>query len=365
MKLSTRYCRYFIVLLVTVLTVACQATNPHSSLISADYSGDIVSIDDSYRFVGSGIAYMYFVKSVDGVEVYNAPKASLRASRGQGFGLTLYGESREVEAKPMTVQIETSVQYAAPIVAMLAEDSDYFVDGEVSFTPIPGQHYLVNGEADGKNSRVWIEDQNRNIVSDIIGGRKLSTSYGYTRPSLQYQIEDKRLEKFLFLNSGESKAMVIAKLGEPDEIKQRGRRITFDYHDLGRVQFITQYGDEAYVEDRFGKVQENADSKIVELQLNTSSMRVKRVMAKEFFRLSEVNESILDLFAKQIRAKHQIENRHEVDVLSWFCKILAKSKNPKYRQLLSDVSTQAKTSKLRKHAEVSLSSIPITNVAQF
>jgi hypothetical protein len=47
--------------------------------------------------------------------------------------------------------------YAAPILAMAG--TSYYVDGDVTFTPVAGATYIVKGSLGPDYSAVWIEDK--------------------------------------------------------------------------------------------------------------------------------------------------------------------------------------------------------------
>jgi len=90
-----------------------------------------------------------------------------------------------------------------------------------------------------------------------------------------------------------------------------------------------------------------------------------RHLAKGYFLQDVLNQGILDLFASEVWHNQQVDDRIITDATAWWCKVLGKSRNPRYRNLLEHVSNKATASKLRKYARLSLAQLPVTDVSQF
>jgi len=58
--------------------------------------------------------------------------------------------------------------------------------------------------------------------------------------------------------------------------------------------------------------------------------------------------SVYDSLAENLASSIESKNKEQVEKASWYAKTLALSGNEKYRNLLNDISQNAKSSKLRK-----------------
>jgi hypothetical protein len=100
-------------------------------------------------------------------------------------------------------------------------------------------------------------------------------------------------------------------------------------------------------------------------RLMTDDGLTLRDLAREYYLNAVVGESELDLFANRIWQLKQSQDRYVVDAVSWFCKLILKSKNPRYRDMLEKVAEHATSKKLRKYAQVSHDRLPAEYVEQF
>ena len=66
---------------------------------------------------------------------------------------------------------------------------------------------------------------------------------------------------------------------------------------------------------------------------------------------------VYDSLADKLVSSKDTKNKEEVEKASWYAKALALSGNEKYRPLLSDISQNAKSSKLRKYSKKALPQI--------
>jgi len=84
--------------------------------------------------------------------------------------------------------------------------------------------------------------------------------------------------------------------------------------------------------------------------------------SKRIFRVSlqdpEVFEMVNSILLKEY--KSEPKGRQSIDELAWHCKVLSISGDEKYRDSLKEVATNAKSSKLKKHAAKSLKIIDET-----
>jgi hypothetical protein len=88
-------------------------------------------------------------------------------------------------------------------------------------------------------------------------------------------------------------------------------------------------------------------------KLKTGDVELKTKLARNFIDIEYFNDYALAEIVSQITANYQRNtlSRDEVQQYAFFCKVLARSKQEKYKDLLSQVSRTAKSSKLRNYVK--------------
>ena len=344
----------------------------YSPSIPEGYIGDTATIDDSFQRQSGRKANFYYIKLIDGKPIYNSLVATSNASYGKGSQLIAMGASRPIPIKPLSLYIVGQLHHSAPIGAMLNSGSNYIVEGEVNFTPEKDEMYIVSGRLSEASSAVWIEDISGNIVSKII--ELNSSSYDTTMVRYDKKKMDDLPREDLFLNlaSGESKNLIIAKLGEPDSISKYGGNfliekppsVTYQYEGLGSIQFSARNSEALFVEKVIPSIKQSANISSIQKQLGSNGQTLQSI-AKGYYQHNDLDIDMLDLFAEKIWTDKNTEDPYTVDALSWLCKVLAKSNNSRYRSLLQNVANVAGESKLRKYAASSLNLLPTEETEQF
>jgi len=351
-QLSFRATLVIVVIAISNLS-GCVATAPQTYL-PANYAGETAIINDTF-VRPRGEALLFGAINIDENETYHIVKSTADASRGNS-DLIARSVSRAVPAQRLAVTLIAQRIYAIPIVGMFSDEEVNILYSEVYFSPQPNQVYLVNGRLSGDDSDVWIEDAHGNIVSAPINGDSVE-------PTRKVRT---RVEQFLYLKGGESAASVVNKLGQPERIQKHNKRVIYyEYEGLGRIRFSVEYGKQLFIYNTTPVTINTDDVASVELQLLTSSKNDTRHLAKGYFAQDKLNQKILDVFAKEILRNKSVDERLVTDATAWWCKVLGKSKNPRYRSLLEHVSVHAAAAKLRKYAKLSLEQIPWTDVPQF
>jgi hypothetical protein len=128
------------------------------SLVPQDYHGPTALISDSTYVYSSRRADFFYVEAIDGRPVDNALERTARDNRGHGLAFTPEGKDRPVEVKQTVFHIAGRTHYAAPILEMTG--TAYLVDGDVNFSPVAGEAYVIKGSLGPDYSAVWIENKN-------------------------------------------------------------------------------------------------------------------------------------------------------------------------------------------------------------
>jgi hypothetical protein len=127
------------------------------SVLPKDYSGPTAVIADSSYDYSKRKSDFFYVNAIDGKPVANALDNTARMNQGRGLAQQVQGSERRVEPKATVFHIVGSTHYAAPILAMAG--TSYYVDGDVTFTPVAGAAYVVKGSLGPDYSAVWIENK--------------------------------------------------------------------------------------------------------------------------------------------------------------------------------------------------------------
>jgi hypothetical protein len=149
----------------SALTLGACATP--TTTLPAGYSGPSASISDSSYIYSTRKADFFFVDAIDGTSVLNAKDRTIQVNAGRGLAQSAQTMTRAVETKPTVFHITGQTHYAAPILAV--GGASYVVQGNVSFTPVEGERYVVKGSLGPQYQAVWIE----NATTGIQVGNKL------------------------------------------------------------------------------------------------------------------------------------------------------------------------------------------------
>ncbi|TVO59043.1 hypothetical protein [Denitromonas halophila] len=361
---------------VIILLAGCASFSPS---LPENYSGDTATIDDSFQRLSRSTAKFYYIRQLNDKNIQNALTATYEATEGRGAQLIAMGASRLVPAEPLSLYVVGRVYHSAPIGYLINSKSNYIVEGRVSFTPTAGERYLVSGELGEYYSAVWIEDINGNVVSTMVEAK----APGYFKIGDSERSEKRvltREELFFGLSGGESVGLVEEKLGAPNSVEKyrasvfsnSPSTVTYKYAGLGSVLFLSRNSEPEFVErvapalnylQQGSPIEAQFDSE-VEAQLNSEGSILRHV-ARNFYRRDEIDVETLDLVAKKIWSAKSTEDRNTIDAIAWFCRVLEKSSNSRYRDLLEMVSVQAESSKVRKYARSAFELLPDVDVVQF
>ena len=179
--------------IVTLLALLLSACVTPSSTLPPNYTGPSAAISDSSYVYSDRKADFFFVEAIDGTSVFNAKDKTTRVNFGKGLAQETLDMSRPVETKPSVFHIVAQTHFAAPILAMAG--TSYVVEGDVSFTPVVGEHYVVKGSLGPQYQAVWIE----NVATGAQIGNKLmikgAATMGKTSQVLFGDAASKKLSK--------------------------------------------------------------------------------------------------------------------------------------------------------------------------
>lgn len=188
---------------------------------------------------------------------------------------------------------------------------------------------------------------------------------------------DSRQDIFNNLVGGETDKIVKAKLGTPNDVEIyegnsftfKKPHITYIYEGLGKIQFSAANVNAEIVPRFIIKVSPElvnvADKFSLEKQLMSVSGTELQQLAKKVYLESNLNQDTLDLVAKKAWLERSSENAYTADGVAWLCKVLGKSKNPRYRHLLSQLQQKQFSRKIRRHSKASLKLLSMDETEQF
>lgn len=156
-----------------ILAVAFFATLQACSTFEAipeGYTGPISTISDTYNYVSNTKIHIFELSKIDGRKVRNTSYRTRLASDGLGFSLNPVVEKRDVPFSKSQLTIQGSTYFAAPILGL--GGGAYKVEGVVDIELEEGETYYVKGELSENTKKIWVQDFDGNIVSEIIESGK-------------------------------------------------------------------------------------------------------------------------------------------------------------------------------------------------
>jgi hypothetical protein len=141
--------------------MAVSGCAAQTSVLPKNYGGPTAVIADSTYNYSSRKSDFFYIDAIDGQPVLNALNRTMSANRGNGLGQHVVDANRLVEPRPTVFHIVGSTHYAAPILAIAG--TSYYVEGDVTFTPVAGAAYVVMGSLGPDYSAVWIQNKDTGV----------------------------------------------------------------------------------------------------------------------------------------------------------------------------------------------------------
>jgi hypothetical protein len=130
-----------------------------SSPTPKEYGGPTATLRDTARVEARATCGdFFFLYEYQGQSVDNAVSESAKHNAGNGFALREAGNyERKIPAQSATFHIAGRTHCAAPIQELAG--TVYLIDGDVKFTPMAGDTYVIKGELGPEHSAVWVENE--------------------------------------------------------------------------------------------------------------------------------------------------------------------------------------------------------------
>lgn len=387
-----------VTIVLTLLLCGCQAThNP----IPKNYQGDRANLADSYHTTGKSSGQFFYLSEVGGKRVYSAISASNQASYGNGMLLTAVGFSRDLPAEPLTLTLVGQVHHAAPVNYMFNAGSNYLVEGDIQFTPKSDENYIVEGYLSDSYSAVWLASSDGKQVSDAIvlegdpdtqKSKLISLSEGEVvipeniKPNNeptheQASLDNTQSEKYsdnplTNIDQGTSDKLLVEKLGPPQHIKIIETSIfskapethIYHYKDIGSVEMIKSVADKKLYSKRTFLVTSHEAQQFNTVIANANGVETQ-LIGKKFFNIGVYDTNNLDALAAKIWENKFTEDRHMLDGIAWYCRIISNSETSRYQGFLALIDNDKNIpSKLRRHcdnARESIDKLKLAEVEQF
>ena len=139
-----------------LLLSGCGSFQAFQPATPPDYTGATANVADQVVVVSPQRLHVFEITQVDGRRLASSSTASTRAGKGSGMTVTPVSLTNELPLRETKVRLQAAVQYASPVVSM--SNPSCRTVGEVSFTPVEGRRYTVNGRIAADACEVWIED---------------------------------------------------------------------------------------------------------------------------------------------------------------------------------------------------------------
>lgn len=344
----------FFVICLAIWLSGCSAVK--DSGLPEGYEGEVATISDTYGLEGMDKAYMFYVKKVDENLVLNASSETDKRARFVAQRPAVFlSKSRRIPARPVELTLVAWNKDMRPLAGLSA--SNPILEETVTFSPEPGEYYVVKGEATDDVASVWIED---------VEGHKVSEVYGQLFERAQKdRVPDSGLSRkqylFFSLSGGEPAKVVKAKLGEPQSVTQKASstvtpgedQVIFHYRGLGEVHFNDYQG---YASLRAIYPDQSIEPATIVQHLGVGTALTRRAIAKHLHSEDvSVDTETLDEVARFVWEHRDADGNMEVDAMSWLCKVLGKKGRGRYNGFLAHVASDASSSKLSRYAEASIS----------
>lgn len=132
--------------------------------IPEDYTGNRVSVWDSFSNKTSSKAHYFILTHINGNYVENSWGKTRKYNYGQGMSFTPSIVSREVLPSKQTFTVKGLVFFPTDVQALFGDDMA--VSKDFTFSPVVGETYKVKGKLNDEASDVWIEDSNGKRVEN-------------------------------------------------------------------------------------------------------------------------------------------------------------------------------------------------------
>jgi lambda repressor-like predicted transcriptional regulator len=343
------------------------------------YSGETALITDSIRNINQYRSAHFFVLSkIDETAISTSVHSSIRTGYYSGYVLPVE-KSRKVKAAKQKFTIAAMNKAGAPAWEMFSGAE--YATGEVIFTPRPFKSYIVAGVVNNHYAAVWIEDDMNQRVTEIVE----SFDEKYQTKEQQFEVRSRyingfnrkpsaKLSKVEYFNAIKSGTVgadeVIRKLGSPIETTKGNWG--FDYQDLtfenlGTLRFVDSKDSDLLTVS--GPIVSSANTfskEKIEEQLNTTAAAQILSHAKKYYQAVIGQESSLDVIAKKIWLERYSDNQEMHDAVGWLCKVLAKSGNGRYREILTKLTEDLKVpNTIRSYFEKSIGNLPEGSATPF
>jgi len=148
------------ILMVMISVSGCATFEP----VPEGYQGPTATIKDTYSNKTATFAHYFELDKVNGNQI----AGSFGETRSKNYGRGTYFEPAMVERKilPEEQVLSISGYVFFPTDAQLLFGDLLEVKGEFTFTPKADETYLVKGSINKKESEVWLEDSEGNVVSE-------------------------------------------------------------------------------------------------------------------------------------------------------------------------------------------------------
>jgi hypothetical protein len=152
-----------------LLLSGCTSFSAFQPATPPDYTGATANVADQVVAVSPQRLHVFEMTQVDGRRLASSSTATTRAGQGGGMTVTPVSLTNELPLREAKVRLQAAIQYASPVVAM--SNPSCRTVGEVSFTPVEGRRYAVNGRIAADACEVWIEDlETKQAVTDKLTG---------------------------------------------------------------------------------------------------------------------------------------------------------------------------------------------------
>lgn len=134
--------------------VAACATSP----VPKGYTGPLATVQDSALSESATRAQFFYLSHIDGRRIDNVLGQTRKTNAGRGFSMTPAQYRRDLPATASTLKLEATVDYGAPIQAMMNSSTMYTAERTITVTLESNKTYVVKGVLTADKKDVWLEE---------------------------------------------------------------------------------------------------------------------------------------------------------------------------------------------------------------
>lgn len=361
-----------ILLVCIFLLTACVSQHK----VPEQHLGSEALINETYEKLDKNSANVFGIEEINNKPVTNLYNQAIAQRYNYGSNtLTVYGYIHKVEAEPIKLKLTARAAHLFGFQDLTDNTSDF--TGEIEFTPLKNQKYMVKGVLHKDYAAIWIEQLDGTRVTKLLERFGPNKEHAENIKKQRLSPHSSALNRFADLPQGLNDDYIIELYGKPSKtthnkanhFTRRPASTNFIYDDLGIISFYAGYSYRVVANTSTEKANAknlnfsptNMGFEEYKLGLSNPDQTIQLQTCKAVFneKVGLTDEVIFDPVESFLLEHHKQARKDSnlADHLAWLTKCLASSGNSKYIPTLTKLSNKPEHRQLRKHAESSIETL--------